>query len=155
MHLVDEADNKSRFLALIHTCGKWAVWTVGGTSGRDHTLNSKLPGTRLPSNYSPYLHWLFFIFLLRQTFYFLPHLCGGGCIETVYSKQLHNIHDAWRFDASAVTDMTQIASGSFSDETSCISIICVLGEIHFACQWSRIFSQKAYIYPNTGICFYR
>lgn len=70
MHLVDEADNKSRFLALIHTCGKWAVWTVGGTSGRDHTLNSKLPGTRLPSNYSPYLHWLFFFFYYDKPFIF-------------------------------------------------------------------------------------
>lgn len=154
-NLVDEANNKSRCLALVHTCGKWAVQLRALDCGRNlrersHllprvttcflTFPPKLKTTRNKIVIQLYtlfaLIWIseskfqltsqekhFFLFLLRQTCHLLPYLCCGR-IETVYGKQLHNIHDAWRFDASAVTDMTQIASGSFSDETSCISIIC-------------------------------
>lgn len=68
-------------------------------------------------------------------------------------KQLRNIHDACRIDAGAVTDMTQIASGSFNDEKQhiCNLLNIVFTEIHSVCQWSGIFSQKGYIYSDSAI----
>lgn len=42
-NLVDEAHNKSRFLALIHTCGKWAVQLRALDCGRNLRERSHLP----------------------------------------------------------------------------------------------------------------
>lgn len=62
-------------------------------------------------------------------------------VETVCAEKLRNTDDACRLDAGAATDMTQIASGAFSDETSYIMYHLlsrcfndVLIEMHSACQ---------------------